>query len=849
MLHLVQTLRVFSQVFPPFLIPHLQTLQPYLKLGLPAPVDVKSLSPAEQAAYKENAQRDVGVVTMLLDIFSEVLPILASPAAAAGGTTLMSKALSSAATSLASNSDFVASLQADLNAILIRSAHPQLIKGAAPTYVLVCDKLLDKPELMIAMCRTALAYLWATQLQPLQANGVRCVITLGLILRHFDLEAHLSKLNTSLPLGSPRTPFWSLIHEAVKTKYREAYARLATKSEWMLRADAMAQVPVVEPAYRLFTQIIQTLLPTEAPTANNKPKGPSLFGFYVLQGIIALFSRKPKLILQSKDAVQRCLSSPHAGPDLQRHSLRALREFLETEDRRMLKVQRAERVKKKGSKAGSAASTPKKGGKKKTNADEEDEDEEEEDEEHEEDDEQITLDDVAGAESSPASSSASAWVQSTIDTSDFLPALVSACEQQVYSLAFSPSALVRMESLQLLSVILHQAVTNPIDAMPTVVAALTDREPLPSREATNIVTQVISRKKEWVRFLEQRFIDGVRLSFDAQQRLWPAAFDPLHRRNIGPSAAAPVFDRTPTDGLAHAYALVKRSAASRKQIMAKYINELMSVAHIGIFAKEAVQTELPAELQSFASPVKPSAPAANSPLVPHPSLNGRSVSISSAGGGSPLNATQESAANGSQPMEDEFPAFVPPALERGNTEPSLFSASPVSFASLPGDPSPLASVSLPTHPLAFLAYAAGALTSFQFEDDEPMHLSVHLSKVINTRGAALQALIQQTIVQLKRSNAEQVTDEELEVASQTMQLAQSPEDGSAAAAATSSPTQADQETLLSNLRLQCESAMAMSILIRLRQWLQDSYELAGRYEEWLAEQTHTETHMHVQQAA
>jgi len=847
MLHLVQALRVFSQVFPPFLLPHLQTLLPYLKLGLPTAVDIKTMTPAEQAAYKETAARDLGVVTMLLDIFGEVLPILAAPSTAGAGTSLMSKALSTAAVSLAGDSEFVARLQADLNAILIRSAHPQLIKGAAPTYVLVCDKLLSRPDLLVAMCRTAIAYLWATQLQPLQSNGVRCVITLGLVLRHFDLEAHLSNLNSALPLGAPRTPFWSSIHEQLKTKYREAYTRLGTQSDWMLRADQRVPVPVVDPVYLLFTQIIKALLPTEATpqtaaAAAIKQKTPPLFGFYVLQGITALFSRKPTLIPKSKDAVQRCLTSPHATAELQRHSVRTLREFLQNEDRRMLKVQRAERINKKkkkgGSKGGSAASTPsKRGGKGGRNDDDQDDDEEDDDEDTMADDEHITLDDVAGAEASPASaasSAASAWVQSTIDASDFLPALVSTCEHQLYELVLSPSALVRSEVLQLLGVVLHQAVIHPVDAMPSVVAALTDREPLPAHEASHIVTQVLSRKKEWLRFLEQRFVDGIRLSFDMQMRLWPASFDPLHRRNLAHGSGAPVFDRPPTDGLAQAYSLIKKSAPSRKQLMAKYVNELMSVTRIGIFAQQQVSSELPPEVQAFTSPVKAAA-AAN--IVPHPSLSGRAASVGSNGAPSPM-ATQESV-NGSQPMDDtECPAFVPPVLERNATDPSTFGASPASFASFPGsDASPLTSTFAPAHPLSFLSYLAGALSSFPFEDDEPMHLVTHLSKVINTRGAALQALIQHTIVQIKRRNGETVTDEEIETASQSVQqLAQPAEDGSSVgngtAAASAGDAPEDQETLLHNLRLQCESAMAISIFIRLRQWLQDSYDLAGRYEEW-----------------
>jgi hypothetical protein len=517
---------------------------------------------------------------------------------------------------------------------------------------------------------------------------------------------------------------------------------------------------------------------------------------------------------------QRCLSSPLSTAELQRHSLRAIREFLQNEDRRLQKSQRAERVKKKS--GGSASSTPK--GKKK---EDEDEDEEEEEDEDDHADEDITLDEVVAAAGGGTDNSTASWTKYQQDAADFLPALVSACETQVYQLALAPSALVRREALQLMGVILHQAVTNPVDAMPSLVAALTDREPLPSREAINIVTHTVGRKKEWIRFLEQRFVDGIRLSYQMQSQLWASVFDPLHRRNIGPNPSAPVFDRPPTDGFTHAYALIRKNAASRKMFCSKFINELMNVAHIGIFAREQVQSELSTTaVQSFTSPTKVA------PLVPHPSLNGR-TSSTGAGSGAPSPHGQQSPLDNSQSLEEEFPAFEPPTFVRTNTDPS-FAASPSSFASTPSGFADHSSTSFipsrPAHPLAFLAYLAGACTNFPFEDDESMHLSVHLSKVINTRGASLQALIQQTIVSLKRLNSEHVSDEEMEL-SQTMQLAQPAEDG-AAVAVQSATSEIDQETLLSDLRLQCESAMAITILIRLRQWLQESYDLSGRYEEW-----------------
>lgn len=511
----------------------------------------------------------------------------------------------------------------------------------------------------------------------------------------------------------------------------------------------------------------------------------------------------------------------------------------------MQKSQLAERVRK-DKKGGSSASTPsKRGGKgKKANDDEGDS---EEDEEMDVSDGEVTLEDAAtaaAAASSPASASATkaSWVASNIDVGDFLPALVSACEQQVYALVLSPSALVRCEALQFMGVILHQAVTNPMDAMATLVAALTDRDPSPAREAAHIVADIVSRKKESIRFMEQRFIDGIRLSFHMQSTLFDAAFDPLHRRNLADAAASsggggPVFDRPPTEGLAHAYALIKKNAISRKNFCKQLVNNLLNVGQVGMFAKEAEiemdNADAGAMLHSFASPIKA--------LEPHASLNGRAVSTGSAGAAaaaSPLSAHESP--RGSQPEDESFPAFVPPAFERSWTEPS-FAASPSSmFSGLSGAASdvPLLAPARPASPLAFIAYIAGLCTTFGFEDDEPMHLAFYLSKVINTRGAALQAQLLSTIVALKKLNAEPVdADEELVASQTTMQLAQ-PAEGSSQSLTQPIDTK---ESLLATLRLQCESAMAITILIRLRQWLQESYDLTGKYEEWSV-RAHTCTH-------
>lgn len=165
---------------------------------------------------------------------------------------------------------------------------------------------------------------------------------------------------------------------------------------------------------------------------------------------------------------------------------------MQNEDRRVQKSQRLERVKVKATGAAAAASTPKKGGKKGAKAAIV---ESEEEEEEEEEDEAMTPDEVAAAAAAAAAPSEKSWVDSTVEASDLLPTLVNMCEKRVYALALAPSAAVRNEALQLMGVILHQAVSNPIDAMSTLVAALTDREPLPNKEAVHIITGIVSKKK------------------------------------------------------------------------------------------------------------------------------------------------------------------------------------------------------------------------------------------------------------------------------------------------------------------------------------------------------------------
>jgi len=468
----------------------------------------------------------------------------------------------------------------------------------------------------------------------------------------------------------------------------------------------------------------------------------------------------------------------------------------------------------------------------------------------------MNLEVVAAASTDASSLSAAvtptkSWVDANVDAADFLPSLVAQCEESVYALASSRSPSVRSEALQFISVFLHQAVTNPVDAMPTLIACMTDRDSVAQQQASTILHALIHKKKEYMRFMETRFAQGIERSFEMQSKLFQT-FDPLHRKQLnqtsathtrkGQQAEEPIFDSTPFHGIASLYACIKKSIPARKQFCRMLINELMSVNHIGIFARESedattdMESSQPGAAASFPSP------PSTAPLVPHPSLTNRTLS-----GGShpPLTPTPS--------QGEDFPSFVPPVLSHSNTSPFMVrSASNASFVTASdGATSGVGHsgmyASRWSAPLSFLAYVASLCASLPFEDDEPIHLCVHLSKLINTRGAALQAKLKRSSVELKRLAGEEVDERDVDEAEGTDQgntqhmeedrLDQERQEGSATTSL--SPTAAglphpptDKDSLLTSLRLQCESAMSMCILIHLRQWLQKSYDLTGKFEEW-----------------
>jgi hypothetical protein len=340
-------------------------------------------------------------------------------------------------------------------------------------------------------------------------------------------------------------------------------------------------------------------------------------------------------------------------------------------------------------------------------------------------------------------------------------------------------------------------------------------------------------------------------------------FDPLHRTNLNKpsssssnasssseaaaaSAAAaaaedpslpPIFDRTPTEGLAAVYTLLKKAIASRKNICKILALDLLAVDQIGIFARQKDLAQTVHQLQtSDAMDVQTigESPAKAAASLDPPATLGRSLSLNSVGVASPMEPATPT--GGSQ--EGDYPAFVPPLIERASAPrlpptglaQSMGMASPATVSSASSGELITQAKETSANPLAFLAYTAGLITGFPFEDDEPLQLCAHLSKVINTHGAALQTQMQQTIIALKKLNGEHVNENDEEEVSQ---LAQPMETGGTQASAAPTPLP-DKASLLQSLALQGESAMAITILIQLRQWLQKSYELAGLFETWSA---------------
>lgn len=290
------------------------------------------------------------------------------------------------------------------------------------------------------------------------------------------------------------------------------------------------------------------------------------------------------------------------------------------------------------------------------------------------------------------------------------------------------------------------------------------------------------------------------------------------------------------------YNLLKKTVSSRKNICRFLALDLLAVDQIGIFGAQQQAAATAAATAGDSTDVLTIPSESPQKALEPPANLARSHSLGSLSGSVASPMAPATPTTGSQ-QEQDYPAFVPPVLERVGT-PRLpptglapqSMASPTSMSSASFAEPSAAAVSKAKNPLAFLAYISGLITGLPFEDDEPLQLCAHLSKVINTHGAALQTQMHQTIVALKKLHGEHVDENDEEEVSQLAQPietgATQQQGGASSSPMMPTPPVSDKASLLQSLALQGESAMAITILIQLRQWLQKSYELAGLFETW-----------------
>lgn len=319
----IQALAVFSQVEPSFLLPHMFTLLPYLSFMAPKPpVDPKAAiaagkTPAqvqaEAVAVKQAAVTDTSCVLLLLDIFREVLYFIDSPAAG-----LLSKSLASRLQTLRTDRTFAARLLEDLTTILTKSFQPLLIKASVPTLAILCEKLM-RNDMCVKTAKSFVGWLWAHQAgaRQLNANSIRALIGVGLLVKHWDLESHYTAINAQAGIIE-RVSFWQEVHKHCTDTFPafRSNAELVRKSQWMLEKDPKRQQNIIDPIFHLYKLYLRALSGAPTPGATGpaaaQPKDGGKQQAYVLQGIIAMFSRKPTLITGSKEVidVSRATSMP-----------------------------------------------------------------------------------------------------------------------------------------------------------------------------------------------------------------------------------------------------------------------------------------------------------------------------------------------------------------------------------------------------------------------------------------------------------------------------------------------------------------------------------------------------------
>ena len=451
-----------------------------------------------------------------------------------------------------------------------------------------------------------------------------------------------------------------------------------------------------------------------------------------LKGLIALFTRKPTLITRSQSALTRALGVDVA-PELQLTTLQSLRTFLQSEDARLQRAQKIDQQRTKVQKR----------------ADEVDGEEAETAE-----DDAMMVEDLDAVHAMHDFHGKKRWLDSRIEVSDFLPALITLCEHHVYALCFSKLAAVRGEALAFTNVFLHQAVTNPADAMPTVVALLFDRsvEPSNATQALAILQSLAEKKKEYLHFIEQRFLQGVRFGHALQLQVWSSDYDPLQLREENSSGVR-------YDSVSALYSQLRKSATQRKQIAANLVNDVIA-----------------------------------GQLAP--------------GGGSSAQPSAAPATARTGPSQSPAPVHSPstPSLEPRLSPMTSPSSSPASSTASPAN---AADLSPSRAKFGFLCLVASLIMELPFEDDEPLHYVHHCSKIINTKGTALLASLDDCVQALRQMEEQINSDHTLR----------------------SSLLPSIRERL-AELSLLCDRAMCMSVLLHLRRSLTVAYQVDGRFDEW-----------------
>jgi Tfp pilus assembly protein PilV len=133
-----------------------------------------------------------------------------------------------------------------------------------------------------------------------------------------------------------------------------------------------------------------------------------------------------------------------------------------------------------------------------------------------------------------------------------------------------------------------------------------------------------------------------------------------------------------------------------------------------------------------------------------------------------------------------------------------------------------------------LCYMASVIVALPYEDDEPLQMIAHLSRVISTHGAALQGAVTSTMRKLAGAAAAGEDEDEPETKTAPTTITTTNADGTTTTT-TLAVKEETQEEQLQRLQEECHAAMAMCILLAVKINLQDCYGIKeGAVEEWQA---------------